>query len=70
MGLTLTEKILKNHIVYGEMVKGTELEDISWKKVMMDSSVEEQEFGYMKRGEDGNRLFAFAKWKSIKAENV
>lgn len=53
-----------------EMVKGTELEDISWKKVVMDSSVEEQEFGYMKRGEDGNRLFAFAKWKSIKAENV
>ena len=25
MGLTLTEKIIKNHIVEGEMVKGSEI---------------------------------------------
>ena len=29
-GLTLTEKIIKNHIIDGEMIKGTEIGLVQW----------------------------------------
>lgn len=53
-----------------EMVKGTDLENIPWKKTPLEKPIEDREWGYLKRGKDRSRLYTYVRWLGKKEERT